>query len=58
MVLGGLVAEPSCFSRNHFLMELVHKHTRSHLYTKVSTSSSQTKLTLRGFNFHSVGTPQ
>ena len=35
-----------------------HTHTRSHLYTYVSASSSQTKLTLRGFNFHSIGTPQ
>ena len=58
MVVGGLVVKPSCFSRNHFLMELVHTHTRSHLSTKVSASSSQTKLTLRGFNFYSVGTPQ
>ena len=58
MVVGGLVVvEPLCFSRNHFLMELVHTHTRSHLYTKVLASSSQTKLTLRDLNFHSVGTP-
>ena len=27
VVVGGLVVEPSCFSRNHFLMELVHTHT-------------------------------
>ena len=24
---------PPCFLRNHFLMELLHTHTRSHLYT-------------------------
>ena len=35
-----------------------HTHTKSPLYTEVSTSSSQTKLTLRDLNFHSVGTPQ
>ena len=58
MVVGGLAIEPSCFSRNHFLMELVNTHTISHLYTEVSAFSSQMKLTLRGFNFHSVGTPQ
>ena len=58
MVVGGLVVEPLCFSRNHFLMELVNTHTKSHLYTKVSASSSQTKLTLRDLNFHSVGAPQ
>ena len=57
MVVGGLVVEPSCFSRNHFLVERMHTHTKSHLYTKVSASSSQTKLTLRYLNFHSVGTP-
>ena len=57
MVVGGLVVEPSCFSRNHFLMELVHTHTRSNLYIEVLASFSQTKLTLRDFNFHSVGTP-
>ena len=32
-------------------------HTRSHLYTEVSASSSKTKFTLRDLNFHSVGTP-
>ena len=53
MVVGGLVVEPSCFSRNNFLIELMHTHNRSHLYTEVSTSS-QTKLTLRVFNFHSA----
>ena len=57
MVVGGLVVEPSYFSRNHFLMELVHTHI-SHLYTEVSASSSQTKLSLRYLNFHSVGTLQ
>ena len=31
-----------------------HTHTRSHLYSEVSTSNSQTKLTLRGFNLHSI----
>ena len=56
MVLGGLVVEPSCFSRYHFLMELIHTHASSHLYTEVPASSSQTKLNLRGFNFHNVGT--
>ena len=35
-----------------------HTHTRSHLYTEVLASSSQTKLTLRDLNFHSFGTPQ
>ena len=45
--MGGLVVEPSYFSRNHFVMEPVHTHTRFHLYTKVLASSSQTKLTLR-----------
>ena len=34
-----------------------YTHTRSQFYTKVTTSSSQTKLTLRDLNFHSVGTP-
>ena len=56
MVVGGLVVEPSCFSGNHFLMEIFH--TISHLYTEVLASSSQTKLALRDLNFHSVGTPQ
>ena len=35
-----------------------HTHNRSHLYTKVLASSSQTKLTLRDLNFHNVRMPQ
>ena len=59
MVVGGLVVEPSCFFKEPLLNgTCAHTHNISHLYTKVSTSPSQTKLTLRGFNFHSVGTPQ
>ena len=34
-----------------------HIHIRSHLYTEVLASSSQTKLTLRDLNFHSVRGP-
>ena len=33
-------------------------HTKSHLYTEVSASSSQNKFTLRDLNFQIVGTPQ
>ena len=35
-----------------------HTHIRSHLYIEFFVSSSQTKLTLRDLNFHSVGTTQ
>ena len=35
-----------------------HTHTKSHLYIEVLAFSSQTKLTLRDLNFHSIRTPQ
>ena len=59
MVIGNLVVEPSAFFKEplHYGTR-AHTHTRSHLYTYVLISSSQAKLTLRGFNFHCVGTPQ
>ena len=46
------------FKESLLIRTRAHAHTRSHLYTEVSASSSQTKLTSRDLNFHSVETPQ